>query len=431
MAKTIIVGAGINGLLLGALLAHDGDEVLVFEKSRMVGGRAFLLERDGFIFDYGVHLTRFGPASSLAKIMGYLGREVAFQPMGKSYLMDTDGKMKLFPTSPAGIFKSELFSFREKLRILGLLIAIKRGKYNNLMSTSLEEWMQGNDITGGLRKYFELVSASVMVCPFVEKTSAGEMFRNIQRVLKSGHSAEYPAEGWKPIHQALITEIEKKGKVYMTAKVDRVIIKKGTATGVTVGEKKYAADRVVLNMPVQEIFSVVSERSCRKEYVNLCKNLLPTSGIFVDIALRREISGIDGLLYSANPPAYGIVTSNICKAVAPPGAQLLTMFYPTSLADVTGRRSIKKNIEELWIAIKSFFPEIEKDILWKREVALKMIDGVQVNVDQTEERRPGSTVPDVQNLYLVGDSIAAPGAGGDVGNESVLITFEKMTGKQI
>jgi len=200
---------------------------------------------------------------------------------------------------------------------------------------------------------------------------------------------------------------------------------------VTVGGKKYAADRVVLNMPVQEIFSVVSERSCRKEYVNLCKNLLPTSGIFVDIALRREISGIDGLLYSANPPAYGIVTSNICKAVAPPGAQLLTMFYPTSLADVTGRRSIKKNIEELWIAIKSFFPEIEKDILWKREVALKMIDGVQVNVDQTEERRPGSTVPDVQNLYLVGDSIAAPGAGGDVGNESVLITFEKMTGKQI
>jgi 2-polyprenyl-6-methoxyphenol hydroxylase-like FAD-dependent oxidoreductase len=26
VAKTIIIGAGINGLLLGALLAHDGDE---------------------------------------------------------------------------------------------------------------------------------------------------------------------------------------------------------------------------------------------------------------------------------------------------------------------------------------------------------------------------------------------------------------------
>ncbi len=431
MSKTVIVGAGINGLLLGALLAHDGDEVLLFEKKRTVGGRAFLLERDGFILDYGVHLTRFGPASSLAKIMRYLGSEVAFQPMGKSYLMDTDGEMKLFPTSPAGIFRSELFSFREKLRILGLLFKIKRGKYNNLMKISLEEWMQQNDITGGLRKYFELVSASVMVCPFVEKTSAGEMFRNINRVLQSGHSAEYPAEGWKPIHQALISEIEKRGKVYRKAKVDRVIIRKGVATGVTVGGKKYVADRVVLNMPVQEIFSVVPERSCRKEYVNLCKNLLPTSGVFVDIALKRNISEIDGLLYSASPAAYGIITSNICRAVAPPGSQLLTMFYPVSLKDVTGLKNIKKSIEELWIAVKSFFPEIEKDILWKREAALKMIDGVQVNVDQTEEQRPGSTVPDVQNLYLVGDSIAAPGAGGDVGNESVPITFEKMTGKRI
>jgi phytoene dehydrogenase-like protein len=431
LSKTIIVGAGINGLLLGALLAHDGDEVLLFEKKRMIGGRAFLLERDGFILDYGVHLTRFGPSSSLAKMMRYLGREVAFQPMGKSYLMDTDGTMKLFPTSPAGIFKSELFTFREKLRILGLLLNIKRGKYNDLMSTSLEEWMQQNSIDGGLRKYFELVSASVMVCPFIEKTSAGEMFRNINRVLQSGHSAEYPADGWKPIHQALISEIEKRGKVYRKATVDRVIIRKGVATGVTVSGKKYAADRVVLNMPVQEIFSVVSERSCRKEYVNLCKNLLPTSGIFVDIALKRNISDIDGLLYSASPAAYGIITSNICKAVAPPGTQLLTMFYPTSLEDVTGLGNIKKKTEELWIAVKSFFPEIEKDILWKREVALKMIDGVQVNIDQTEERRPGSTVPDIQNFYLVGDSIAAPGAGGDVGNESVLITFEKITGKQI
>ena len=34
-------------------------------------------------------------------------------------------------------------------------------------------------------------------------------------------------------------------------------------------------------------------------------------------------------------------------------------------------------------------------------------------------------------LYLIDDSVAAPGSGDDVGNESVLIAFNKITGKEI
>ena len=101
MTRTIIVGAGINGLLLGALLAHDGDEVTVFEKNSFPGGRALLLERDGYVMDYGVHLTRFGPESALAKIMRQIGHAVSFTKLGTSYLIDQNGKKVLFPTSPA------------------------------------------------------------------------------------------------------------------------------------------------------------------------------------------------------------------------------------------------------------------------------------------------------------------------------------------
>ena len=76
--------------------------------------------------------------------------------------------------------------------------------------------------------------------------------------------------------------------------------------------------------------------------------------------------------------------------------------------------------QELWRAIKRYFPDIDDCILWKRESSLTMIDGAQININQTDDKRPGPVVPVVSNLYLVGDSIAAPGAGGDVGNESVL-----------
>ncbi|MBU1696987.1 MAG: FAD-dependent oxidoreductase [Proteobacteria bacterium] len=428
MSQTIIIGGGINGLLLGALLSHEGETVTLFEKNRFVGGRAFLYEKDGFVLDYGVHMTRLGPKSPVAKIMRQLGINIEFRRLGNSYLIDYDGQKVLFPTSPAGVFKTRLFTLKEKLKVLGLLVKIKKGRFNKLMDMSLKDWMEINNITGGIRRYFELVSASLMVCPFIEKTSAGETFRNIQKILKTGHSAEYPAHGWRQIHKTLTNEIEKSGKIRLRSKVEKVLIKDGKAVGVMVEGKEYFADRIVINIPVQEIFGILDEKMFDSKYISLCKNIVPTSAVFIDLALKDKISDINGMLYTYDPKAYGMITSNVTEGIAPQGMQLLTMFYPISLEDMTDLEKRKMRRNELWKAIKDFFPDIESHIYWKRETSLKMIDGVQVNIDQTEDKRPKSSVPGIENLYLVGDSIAAPGVGGEIGNESVLITYREMTG---
>ncbi|MBN2160442.1 MAG: NAD(P)/FAD-dependent oxidoreductase [Spirochaetes bacterium] len=429
MSGTIIVGAGINGLLLGALLAHDGERVTVFERNSFPGGRAFLHERDGFTMDYGVHLTRFGPASALATIMRRIGAEVSFRKLGPSYVIDHNGRKVLFPTSPDGIFKSSMFSLAEKVRLIGLLLKIKKGMLNDgLMETSLRDWMNMNRVTGGVRRYLELLSASVMVCPFIEQTSAGEMFRNLYRVFTTGHSAEYLSGGWKPVYEALIGEIRKNGSIHFGKKVDSVIINKGRAAGVKAAGKKHTAERVVINLPVQELFTILPESKFDREYVTLCKNLVPTSGIFFDIALKKKIADYNGLLYTYRPMAYGMLTSNLAAGLAPVGAQILTMLYPTTMEDIRDATIRMERKEELWTAIRKYFPDISDHILWTRVSCLRMVDGAQVNIRQTEDRRPGPSVPGIAGLYLVGDSIAAPGAGGDVGNESVLLTYRAMTG---
>jgi len=430
MARTIIVGGGINGLLLGALLAHDGDEVLLFEKNQRLGGRAFLYERDGFTFDFGLHLTRFGPRSAVARIMRHIGVSVQYHALGASYVMGSDGVMRLFPTSPSAIFRSSLFSLAEKLRIVRLLLKIRGGAFDDLMDTPLDEWFKENNISGGIRRYFELVSASLMVCPFVEKTSAGEMFRNVREALVTGHSAEYPVGGWKPIHEAAVAQMGKSGRVFLGNKVDQVIVAEERATGVIAGGVTYHADRVVVNLPVQEMFDIIPERSLDPDYVQRCKTLVPTAGFFVDIALDRRISDIDGLLFSYNPMAYGLITSNVEPSLAPRNRQILTMYYPTDREDVTNPAVAKTRKKELWSAVRSFFPDIDAHIIFKRETALTMVDGVQLSVQQTDRKRPGSSVPGIRDLYLVGDSISAPGAGGDVGNNSVIVTYRALTNRE-
>ena len=53
MTTTVVIGAGVGGLATAALLAREGHEVVVLERLDRVGGRAGVIEREGFHFDTG------------------------------------------------------------------------------------------------------------------------------------------------------------------------------------------------------------------------------------------------------------------------------------------------------------------------------------------------------------------------------------------
>jgi phytoene desaturase len=53
MTRTTVVGGGVAGLATAALLAHEGHQVRLLERSTRLGGRAGVLDIDGFRFDTG------------------------------------------------------------------------------------------------------------------------------------------------------------------------------------------------------------------------------------------------------------------------------------------------------------------------------------------------------------------------------------------
>ncbi len=113
--------------------------------------------------------------------------------------MDGDRKIKVFPTGPKAFLTTRLFSISEKLKIIRMMGKIRSDDHSLQMDKSVKDWLDENNISGGLRRYFHMVSASMMVCPFIEKASVGEMFINMQKVLQTGISAMYPRGGWQPI----------------------------------------------------------------------------------------------------------------------------------------------------------------------------------------------------------------------------------------
>lgn len=70
----IVIGAGLGGLLCGALLAKEGYRVMVLEKNKQIGGSLQSFGVDGKLFESAVHyIGSLQEGQTLYKIFNYLG----------------------------------------------------------------------------------------------------------------------------------------------------------------------------------------------------------------------------------------------------------------------------------------------------------------------------------------------------------------------
>jgi len=51
--KIAIIGSGFSSLSSACYLAKEGYDVTVYEKNNQLGGRARIMQKDGFTFDMG------------------------------------------------------------------------------------------------------------------------------------------------------------------------------------------------------------------------------------------------------------------------------------------------------------------------------------------------------------------------------------------
>ncbi len=429
MYDFIVVGGGIAGLELGAMLSHDGHRIMLFEQSERVGGRSFVHSKDGFILDNGIHLVRFGRKSAVARVLRHVGKPIEFVSPGTAYLVDKDDRFILFPTGPAGFLKSKLFTFSERLKALKVMVKLRAGGYRGLDRYTVEDWMQGEGIEGGLKRYFRLVSASMLVCSMTSIASARAFVENVDAVLKTGVSVEYPLHGWQnDIIGPLVDTIKQNGEITTGTRVDEVVIEGGKATGVRTKSGTIRANNVIVDVPSQEIGHLLDVGALKSERLRSALGLVPTSGIAVDYAVQGSVSGIDGLIYFEDPISFGCVVSNIAPSMAPAGKSLLTWFCPIHNEEMKQKDKVIGYQQRLESRLERVFPALKGDTLFKRVLYMDTVDGVELNINQLQEKRLGYVIDGIDNLYLVGDTTAAAGAGGDIAHESSIGCYEKITG---
>lgn len=77
MKRAAVVGAGLGGLTMGALLAKDGWQVTVFDKNEEVGGVCALAKKDGYCWEQGpLILGDMLPGEPVYELLKELGIEL-------------------------------------------------------------------------------------------------------------------------------------------------------------------------------------------------------------------------------------------------------------------------------------------------------------------------------------------------------------------
>lgn len=118
--RAAIIGAGISGLCTAYWLQKNGFEVQVFEKTGHAGGVIISEKIDGFLVDMGPNSTleTSEVLKNLVEELGLADQKVyANEASNKRYIVK-NGELMAIPMSLLSFLKTDLFSWRAKLRLL-------------------------------------------------------------------------------------------------------------------------------------------------------------------------------------------------------------------------------------------------------------------------------------------------------------------------
>ncbi len=290
----IIIGSGFGGLATASRLLSEGYSVEIFEKRDKPGGRAYVYEKDGFIFDGGP--TVITAPFLFDEIFDKAGKKredyISFTPCDPFYRIfnadgdkfDYNGNHEYvlseierwnpndkqgytdFIKSTKAIFQKgfveladqPFLSLWDMIKVIPDLIRLQshRSVYNYI-SKFIE-----NDF---LRRVFSFHPLLVGGNPF-DTTSIYAMIHYLEREW----GVHYTMGGTGAIIEAFTQLIEEQGgKIHLEAEVDEILIQNGKASGIRLKNgERYRADKIVSNADVAFTYRHMIPEKERPTYSN-------------------------------------------------------------------------------------------------------------------------------------------------------------------
>ena len=442
--RIVVIGAGIGGTGCGALLAKAGHDVTVLESHPFEGGRCAAFERDGFSFDFGVHMFSRGEKGPL----GVLNREVGgdLKWITKDPACRVMGKMTFdFPLDIRSLFRQLTLAFNLNVGLNNYIGAFRL--FTNLMKgrdidandpVALDEYVAWFTDDESIHLFINCVSQLYFALSSSE-ASAGEFIWCFSKMFNNA-AFGYPRGGARKIPLTFIDGLSRSGgSVRFEETVGRIIVE--------TERDRYPADVVISNAGLNRTITLAGAENFPAAYVDTARGyrysnpyvtvkyaldrpVIPYPVVFYmpDVASKHLFDYIGEGSVPEDPYLFMPVPSNLDPSLAPVGKQLVIAGTPVSSG--ASNEICQQVLDRVHRRVCLLFPELDKHILWQERGTRSDTSRITGHPEggaiglgqfpgQVGRRRPALESP-VEGLWLVGADAGSRGIGTELAAGSAI-----------
>ena len=435
--KVVIVGAGIGGLSLAALLSKNNIPCSVYEKSNKIGGRTASIIYKNHILDNGFHIMPFYTQSAVYKIFKKIGIESSLK-LNKvdDIAFFSEGGFHAYPKGLSDLLKLSLIPFKSRLSLLKILLPMA---FTSIEKTESWDDVPLSNLTINLDEKTNAFFEAICMLAFADRSeniSLGEYARTIIRAnpFRGGTSEfAYPQEGgYDKISNLLNNYIINKGNsVFLKSPIKKILIENNKVSGF-IGSNNQIVETncLVISYPAYHAINQLFEKDVFDDtFVHRINKLNETTAVIeVHFALSKRLDKRQIVF----PVGKSFVSkgiffiSNMTPNVSPKNEHLIISGTPVPPSYVKNPYKIKEIVTMMKKEINFIYPDFEQSLLWERPMAWNLVESVVKKPGMVWKSKMPHTIYGIDGLFFVGDSTISYGIGTDSAAHSSYLCFPKV-----
>ncbi|MFO7962304.1 MAG: FAD-dependent oxidoreductase [Desulfobacterales bacterium] len=481
----VIIGAGIGGLITGAILATKEDwKILVLEQSDVIGGKCYSFEHfDGdedtfrnrlllnarsrllqsnppldhliktktfssYIFEGGYHAIQGGDRSRVSFISAALGADLPVHN-SRGVRIYGNGKWNDLRYLMRNWTPDEFKEGNRISREMALMSPQEAACYDHI---DLSSYIRSKTRSKNIQAFHEWVAAYSVGLNDPGMVSAGEYIRAGLIIQCAGRrfdngGAGQPVGGYNAMTRLFARLIEEKGGLIKTgAPVVEILARDYVAVGVRTADDDYLSKLIICNVPVQRALTLLPDDHWPEEHRKQVETKQPLAGIHGWINVKKQLDPEFEGFYIV-PPLPGCRASDgfrgdvTCafedlathdKNRAPDGEGLIAFFaglLPRNPDEIHNKELQNKIINGLFSFFREECPDFDKNVNWYTILAGEEFYSVSTTPGMIGDRFLPIKHPLVKNLFFTGDSVESWGLGINFAAGSAVRCASAASGK--
>ncbi len=436
---TVVIGAGIAGLGVAAILAHEaGERVLVLDRFDRFGGRLMSYgdtPAEGWKVDVGLHMTELGEASSIHELNARVGVEVPWGPFSETVEFYHEGRfVNIAEMVPMTGEDRRAFG-----ALLGRIAALRDEEIAAWDDRSLADWLAENVESPAVRDLFTDMGMIMTTIPDAGDMAAGEVLyigRDNLRKKSQLLTSSYPVGGMEALTGGLVKVIEEAGgEVRLGSPVMEVCVEDGKVVSLQVaraGSSPYPADyrmplaetipvrRLVCALPIYQLPGIIDFAPAtsplpewwRKRVNAIMHEVTCLIGFMLGLSepVTEKLCFFSALRAPhTSLPLQAFPASNFDPSVAPAGKQVLHVDVVCEYDEASDPFERRRILEALRLDLAEMFPGIWEKTEWELPYYVAGCDGLARKPGLVGEYKPKLQAPGVGNMFFAGDTYIGRG----------------------